>query len=73
MRPTAAERRAQHFAEFKREREQEDQERPRGQRVSFGGDRGEAQLARLAQPDSSAREPQSSAIAGAAEREPPEE
>ena len=29
--------------------------------------------ARLAQPDSSAREPQSSAIAGAGEREPPEE
>jgi hypothetical protein len=27
MRPTAAERRAQHFAEFKREREQEEQER----------------------------------------------
>jgi hypothetical protein len=43
------------------------------QRVSLGGDRGEAQLARLVQPDSSAREPQSSAIAGAGEREPPEE
>jgi hypothetical protein len=27
MRPTAAQRRAQHFAEFKREREQEEQER----------------------------------------------
>jgi IS5 family transposase len=47
--------------------------RVRGQRVSFGGDRGEAWLARLAQPDSSSREPQSSAIAGAGEREPPEE
>jgi IS5 family transposase len=43
----------------------------RGQRVSLGEDRGEAQLARLVQPDSSAREPQSSA--GAGEREPPEE
>src|ERR1700730_14241431 len=45
----------------------------RGQRVSLGGDRGEAQLARLSQPDSSAREPQSSAIEGAGEREPPKE
>jgi hypothetical protein len=33
----------------------------------------EAWLARLAQPDSSSREPQSSAIAGAGEREPPQE
>jgi hypothetical protein len=30
--------------------------------VSLGGDRGEAQLVRLAQPDSSSREPQSSAV-----------
>jgi hypothetical protein len=35
--------------------------------------RGEAHPARLAQPDSSSREPQSSAIAGAREREPPQE
>jgi IS5 family transposase len=35
------------------------------QRVSFGGDRGEAQPARIAQPDSSSREPQSSAIPSA--------
>jgi hypothetical protein len=35
--------------------------------------RGEAHPARPAQPDSSSREPQSSAIAGAREREPPQE
>jgi hypothetical protein len=39
-----------------------------GQRVSFGGDRGGAQLARPAQLDSSSRESQSSAIAGAGKR-----
>src|SRR6516164_5644033 len=44
-----------------------------GQRVSFGGDRGGAQFARIAQPDSSWREPQSSAIPGPGEREPPKE
>jgi len=38
---------------------------------SQDGDRGEAQLARIAQRDSSSREPQSSAIPGAGECEPP--
>jgi hypothetical protein len=42
-------------------------------RNSFGGDRGEAQLARIAQPDSPSREPESSAIPGPGEREPPKE
>src|SRR5450755_3403747 len=47
--------------------------RIRGQRVSLGRNRGEAQGARFAQSHSSAREPQASAIEGAGEREPPEE
>jgi hypothetical protein len=38
MRPTAAERRAQHFAEFKREREQEEQERRDRVIAEFNGD-----------------------------------
>jgi hypothetical protein len=45
----------------------------RGQRLSLGRDRGEAQGARLAQSHSSACEPQSYAIESTGERQPPEE
>jgi hypothetical protein len=38
MRPTAAERRAQHFAEFKQQREQEEQERRDRVIAEFDGD-----------------------------------